>query len=269
MIIAQLTDLHIRAGGAPAYGHVDTRAFLDRAVAHLNALVPRPDCVVVSGDLGDLGTSEEYAIVRDALDRLHMPYHPIPGNHDGEAFWDVFADCMPGALRDCGYRVAYPPLEVILLDTRVPGEAYGAIGRSRAAWLREELLLAQAPALLVMHHPPIRTGIGHMDRIGLDGIDLLHAVIAEVPAPLTILSGHIHRTIIGNLGSVPVIVSPGPAHAVTLDLRADAPSTFHMEPPGIMLHRYVDGALTSHVSLIGDWAGPYPFFNADNSLVGS
>jgi hypothetical protein len=36
--LAQLTDLHARTRGDLAYGRVDTNAFLDAAVDHLNAL---------------------------------------------------------------------------------------------------------------------------------------------------------------------------------------------------------------------------------------
>lgn len=45
--------LHIKAPGELAYGKVDTAAALTRCVAALNALTPRPDLVVISGDLVD------------------------------------------------------------------------------------------------------------------------------------------------------------------------------------------------------------------------
>ena len=46
MIIAQLTDSHIRANDGLAYGRIDTKAFLARAVEHLNNLVPPPDGII-------------------------------------------------------------------------------------------------------------------------------------------------------------------------------------------------------------------------------
>ena len=55
MLIAQITDLHMRTPGDKAYGIIDPAAFLGPAVRALNALTPRPDCVLITGDLTDLG----------------------------------------------------------------------------------------------------------------------------------------------------------------------------------------------------------------------
>jgi len=268
-IVAQLTDLHIRAGGALAYGRVDTRAFLAAAVDHLNALAPRPDAVVVSGDLVDLGTAEEYATARGELDRLEIPWLPIPGNHDGDAFWDVLADRMIDPVRDVGYVAQVGTVRILLLDTRVPGALGGRIDAARANWLAARLVESDAPTLLVMHHPPFTTGIAHMDAIGLEGVALLDAALGEGPAPLAVLCGHIHRTIVSRIRDIPVIVGPSPAHAVTLDLAPDAPSTFHLEPPAVLLHTVGSAGLVTHTSFIGAHPGPYPFFAPDKRLIGA
>ena len=82
MLIAQITDTHITRDRKPAYNRVDTAAFLERAVAHVNAMEPRPDIVVMTGDLVDEGSAGEYAILRDILAPLSMPVYLMPGNHD-------------------------------------------------------------------------------------------------------------------------------------------------------------------------------------------
>ena len=258
--IAQLTDIHARTKGDLAYGRVDTNAFLDAAVDHLNTLHEAQglDGVVVTGDVVDLGQPAEYAVARDALDCLRAPWWPIPGNHDGDAFWDVFADRMPGAVRDVGYAVPCGDLALVLLDTRVPGAAHGEVTAARADWLARAFANAGTPTLLALHHPPVATGIGHMDAIGLRGLDRLADALAEAP-PVAILAGHIHRTIVGAFAGVPVLVGPSPAHAVILDLGPSAPSVFAMEPPGVLVHHWADGGLTTHLSHIGSFEGPFPF----------
>ena len=266
-LIAQLTDLHIRAGGALAYGQVDTLAHLRAAVAHLNALDPAPDVILVTGDLVDLGTVEEYAVARAELDRLAIPYLPIPGNHDGPAFWCSFADRMTDPVEGVGHLARVAGLEIVMLDTRVDGAAHGLVDARRSDWLAEALGGA-APALLALHHPPIRTGIAHMDRIGLHGRERLASILAATP-PLAILCGHVHRTIQGRIEGVSVLVAPSPAHAVTLALDAEAPATFHMEPPGVLLHDVRDGTVVSHLSFIGDYPGPYPFLGFDPAPRGA
>src|SRR5690242_9523809 len=96
MLVAQISDPHILAAGqmfkapiaAPPPSEervrvdIDTGACLARVVAALNALDPPPDLVVVTGDLCDHGTPEEYAHLRRLLAPLAMPFFLIPGNHD-------------------------------------------------------------------------------------------------------------------------------------------------------------------------------------------
>jgi 3',5'-cyclic AMP phosphodiesterase CpdA len=51
MLIAQISDMHVKAEGELLYGRIDTAGFLERAVAHVGALDPRPD--VVEARLGE------------------------------------------------------------------------------------------------------------------------------------------------------------------------------------------------------------------------
>lgn len=254
-LIAQLTDLHVIGGGARAYGRVDTLGHLRRAIDHANALPL--DGIVVTGDLIDDGRPESYATLRPELDRLAAPWWPLPGNHDGPGFWDAFADRMIDPAPRLGHVARTDGVRVVCLDTTVPGAAGGRIDAARAEWLARALT-GDEPTLLALHHPPVPTGIAHMDRIGLDGAALLAEAMADHP-PLAILAGHIHRTIHSSLRGVPVIVGPAPAHAVTLALGADAPATLTMEPPGILLHQIGPHGLRTHLSFIGAYPGPYPF----------
>ena len=82
MLIAQISDLHIKPKGELAMGRVDTAGHLARAVAHIKTLRPAPDLVLATGDLVDGGKPEEYAHLRSLLAPLPMPVYLIPGNHD-------------------------------------------------------------------------------------------------------------------------------------------------------------------------------------------
>src|ERR1700688_1813601 len=82
VLIAQISDLHIKPPGSLAYERVDTASALERCVAALNALRPRPDLVVISGDLADTPTAEEYEHLKRLLAPLELPFVAIPGNHD-------------------------------------------------------------------------------------------------------------------------------------------------------------------------------------------
>src|SRR5271154_5481502 len=93
MLFAQISDMHIKPPGELLYKRIDTAGFLERAVAHVNALDPRPDVVLATGDLVDSGTVEESVLLGQLLAPLAMPVHLIPGNHDArDALRAVFAD---------------------------------------------------------------------------------------------------------------------------------------------------------------------------------
>ena len=82
MLIAQITDFHVRAHGEESTFGIDNNANLRAAVSMLNDLDPAPDVVIGTGDLTNRGHPEEYAALRDLLAPLEAPIYLIPGNHD-------------------------------------------------------------------------------------------------------------------------------------------------------------------------------------------
>src|SRR4249920_2791088 len=141
MLMAQISDMHLKPPGELLYKRVDTAGFLRRAVAHLNALDPAPDLVLATGDLVDGGKREEYALLREVLGPLKMPVYLIPGNHDArEAMREVFADhsYLPpsGFLQ---YTIEDRPVRLIALDTLEPGKSWGELCEERLDWLEARL----------------------------------------------------------------------------------------------------------------------------------
>lgn len=265
MLIGQISDLHIKAGGKLSYRVVDTAGMLARCVAHVLALKQRPDVLVITGDLVDFGQPEEYATLKALLAPLPMPYYLIPGNHDER---DALRAAFPehAYLRQWAPFVQYAiddwPVRIVALDTTIPGKSGGELCGERLAWLGSTLAAQpDRPTMVIMHHPPFETGIGHMDRIGLDGASALAAVIRRHPNVERVLCGHLHRPIQVRFAGTIASTCPSPAHQVALDLEPDAPSRFMMEPPGYQLHKWSAATgIVSHTAFIGEFAGPYPFY---------
>jgi hypothetical protein len=66
VLIAQLSDLHVRPKGELLYGGiVDSNRALADAIERVLAIDLRPDLVVFTGDLVDEGRPEEYAMLRE------------------------------------------------------------------------------------------------------------------------------------------------------------------------------------------------------------
>lgn len=271
MLIAQITDPHIRAAGRLAYGMVDTAGALARAVGALNALEPRPDLVLVTGDLVDFGLDAEYGLFRELMAPLRAPWFALMGNHDErESFRAAFPE-QPSPLSDgfIQYALEDWPVRILALDTLVPGNGFGRLCGRRLDWLKARLdAQPERPTIIAMHHPPFRTGIGHMDKIGLADADALRAVVAPHRSVQRIVCGHLHRDIVTTFAGTVAATCPSVAHQVVLDLRPDGPSAFALEPPAYQLHHWSErDGLRSHTAFIGSFDGPYPFFDEGGALI--
>jgi 3',5'-cyclic AMP phosphodiesterase CpdA len=271
-LIAQISDTHIKARGALSYRVVDTARHLRECVAHIKNLPQTPDIVVATGDLTDFGRPDEYELLREILGELPLPLYLIPGNHDDRAnlrlaFPDhAYLSQQPEFIQ---YVIEDLPLRIVALDTTVPGESGGTLCAARLGWLDAQLRARpERPTLILMHHPPFNTLIGHMDRIGLANAGGFKAVLANHPQVLAVLCGHLHRPIDKVWRGILMSTSPSPAHQVALDLAPDAASRFMMEPPAYRLHAWSaeEGWLT-HTAYVGKFDGPFPFFHEGGGLI--
>lgn len=265
-LIAQISDLHIKAAGKLSYCIVDTAGMLRACIAHMLAQPQRPDVVVFTGDLVDFGRPEEYAALRDLIAPLTMPVYLLPGNHDertalrnafpGHAYLRQSADLI-------NYAIEEHPVRIVALDTTVPGKSGGLASPERLAWLDAKLAEQPGKATVVlMHHPPFHTFIGHMDRQGLEKPEDLARVIRKHPQVERLLCGHLHRPIMARFAGTIACTVPSPAHQVALDLAQDAASRFVMEPPAYGVHAFTpETGVVSHTAFVGSFAGPYPFYD--------
>ena len=264
MLLAQITDLHIKPRGRLAYRKVNTAAYLEAAVRSLLALTPQPDAVIVTGDLVDAGHPAEYGLLREIVSPLRAPLFLMPGNHDlrgplRAAFPEARYLGTEGQIH---FTVEDFPIRVIALDSLVEGQSAGELGDVQLAWLEAQLAAQpRRPTLVAVHHPPFATGIGHMDRIGLRDAAGLAAVIQRHTQVERVISGHVHRSIQTRFAGTIASIAPSVAHQVALDLDPDAPSAFCLEPAGYHLHYQVPGGgLVTHTAGIGPDTASYPFF---------
>ena len=261
MLIAQITDLHVRAHGAEGFYGIDNNANVSAAVSMLNDLEPAPDVVIGTGDLTNYGRPEEYVALRDLLAPLEAPIYLIPGNHDNarhlrEALAEH--DYLPGGDRFLNYVVDGCALRLVGLDSTLAGCHNGTLCAERLEWLRSTLEAEHEwPTLLFMHHPPVETGIWWMDGIGIvEGVDELRELLDEHPQVQRIVCGHLHRAIQASLGRTPVSVCPSTTYQVCLDTIPESPPKFIAEPPALQLHRWNGEMLVSHTAYVDFPAEP-------------
>ena len=264
ILIAQISDLHIGEPGSLLYGRVDTAAALIRCVATLNALAPRPDLVVISGDLVDIPTAAAYAHLLQLLAPLQIPFVAVPGNHDSrEMMRSAFPQSAFPAEGPLNQLHPVGALDVVLLDSSVPGQPHGELDADTLQWLEAVLSGSdQRPALLFLHHPPFRTGIAQMDRQNLHNAAEFALLVERYPWVRLVASGHVHRAVATAFAGTVATICPPPSHAIALDLGGQLDLSFCAEPPALHLHTWFEngsfGELVSHQVPIGNFEGPYP-----------
>jgi Icc protein len=216
-IIAQLSDPHIRVG--PDDQGAGTA--LSAAVERVLALDPLPHAVLVTGDLAEHAAPAEYDRFRELLAPLPMPVHVLPGNHD-ELDW-----AGPHAV-DCD------GIGVVLCDTSIPGRDDGRLDLD---WLEAELAAAGGPTIVAMHHPPLVTGIGGLDAIGLPESErvALAALLERSPPVCRVVAGHVHRTAFATLGGCPVVTCASTNWQARLEIGSPGFTTVR-EPPAFLVH---------------------------------
>ncbi len=252
VLIAQITDPHIRRKGDLLHHMIHTGKDLRRAVDALNVMVPRPEFVVATGDLVERGKAREYKRLRKFLTELRMPVYLVPGNHDDrDALRDAFPDhrYLPVKGPLC-YAIESQPMRLVVLDTtrrgRTPG---GELDAGRLAWLDRTLAVAPATATLIaMHHPPFAVGVGPVDAHHFRGRDELARIVASHPQVGRIVCGHIHRFHESTIGGAPAVSVPSTAHQLVVDATEDGVGySVRVEPPAVALHRWTGREIVTEI----------------------
>ncbi len=267
MILAQLTDLHVRPHGMAAMRVCETNMLTERALRAAHAFRPKADAVLITGDLAANGLDTEYQQLAAMLRRtIDAPVYVIPGNHDRREGIKSELSHLPGVTEHAEfiqYCVDDLPVRLVLLDTLVPGAAHGELCANRLAWLDAALAAApHKPTIVAMHHPPFLCGIRHMDRIILRDPEAFVAIIAKHRQVQRILCGHHHRTITMPIAHTIASIAPSVAHQVELDLFSDNAGLWNLEPAAFHVHVWIQEAqaIASHTAFVEKYPGPFPFF---------
>jgi Icc protein len=237
VLIAHLSDLHLDL----------TERSIRRArtvVDHVRALGRRPDLVLVTGDVADHGSSDEYDQAAELLAGLDA--HLVPGNHDRRPAMRTTLG-LPGedAITSA---VTVGETVVVLADSHVAEHDHGELHPDSVALVAEAAARTQ-PVIVALHHPPMTIGSGLLDPIRLLDPEPLLAPLRGRTAPSVVLCGHAHTPMSTTVDGVPVVIAPGVASTLRLPREPDPDTLDRGGPPGLALHVFDErtGSLQTHV----------------------
>jgi 3',5'-cyclic AMP phosphodiesterase CpdA len=221
VLVAQITDVHL--GFDPGNPDEYNRQRLDQTLRVLASMTPLPDLLLVTGDIADNGDDRDsYERYREAIADLPFRVCPVMGNHDNRAvFREVFPDA-PDVDGYVQYVVDDLPVRIIVLDTLEIGRHGGGFDAVRARWLEARLAEAPGrPTLLVLHHPPIATGLSWMtENPEARWVRRLRPIVEANSNIVAMVCGHLHRPIVTRWAGTALAVCPSTAPQVALDMEA-------------------------------------------------
>ncbi|WP_306215810.1 metallophosphoesterase [Actinoplanes sp. RD1] len=207
------------------------------------------DAILVSGDLADHGSTDEYERVKAEF-VADVPVFLLPGNHDDrDPYRKVLLGTTGTAPINQVHRVG--GVTLALCDSSIPGRPDGLLAPETLDWLRDVLAAATEPVLVALHHHPIPLDNPLVDGIGLRNPGDLAAVLGAAPSAVAVLCGHAHAAAAGSFAGLPLVAAPGIISTTRLPWTTTDELTWSNvadldDVPGVVFHVLQDGRLTSH-----------------------
>lgn len=208
MKVIWLSDLHFVADGL-VEGH-DPRLRLSLAIDFINEHHSDAAYCVISGDLVDRATPEDYSALAKQIMRLKPPVLPMVGNHDDrDMVKEAFAVPDTAMLNFVQYAVKATDALIVCLDSLTPDANHGSLCEARLSWLARTLSdTRDRPVVVFQHHPPMHLGLPMQDGDAVRGGDDLLELLAECPQVRQLCLGHVHRPISGAANGIPFATLP-------------------------------------------------------------
>ncbi len=247
-LLVQITDTHILPPGELLHSSVDSARHLQETVRSIGQMRPKPDVVLITGDLVETGDSASYRHFIDLIEPLEMPVYVIPGNHDNpQVMQEAFANTpyFPVSDRSFQYIVDDFSFRILALNSKCEGTELPAFDAPRLSWLEHQLGLSNKPTLIALHHPPMITGIELSDMGGTEWFQGLKTVLASHEQVKLLICGHCHTDLCGRIGQVPVYMATATSHQLIATRGAMVAPSAVIQPGTPALHHFINGDFVS------------------------
>ena len=211
--------------------------------------------VILTGDVADHGTPQEYAEAAELLGSSR--YSPLlcPGNHDVRgAYRAGLLGGDPADASPVNQLHVLPGATFAMCDSSIPGRGDGYLDDATLEWLDGALAGAprDRPAFVCFHHPPVPLHGQYVDPIRQFGEDRLAAVVERHAHVSALLCGHSHTPATTVFAGRPLIAAPGVVSTLRMPWEGedDGPIDYAL-PPMIAFHVHDDqGRLTTHFRVV-------------------
>ena len=188
LVFLHVTDTHVQMG---------KDGNLPKIAEQAKKLSPLPQAVVITGDLTNDGTPEQFELFRQAIAPFDkIPVQQLPGNHDyySPAGRAPYLASYPNRYRsfDLG------GFHFVLLDSAFPQYWQGHMDNAELKWLNDDLKKQRkgTPVLIFLHH------LNDPQQVALDNQELFRRTILPYNI-VAIFTGHGHRNVNWKMDGIP------------------------------------------------------------------
>jgi 3',5'-cyclic-AMP phosphodiesterase len=247
LLVAQLTDTHLFADGTKTMFDCRTNQTFAAVIQQLAQVQPRPDLLLLTGDISQDDTAASYEYARSLIGPLQIPTYWLRGNHDQNdaAIGQLNGDriCADKSFDQGGWRF-------ILLDSIVLNQPGGRLAELQLEYL-EHQLQDEKPTLVAVHHHPIDCGVEYMDDIRLSNADDLFGVLDRYAQVKLVICGHIHQEFAAERGGVKYLSAPSTCMQLKPN-QAEIELDTDRSPGFRLLRLYEDGRFETEVCRVRD-----------------
>jgi Icc protein len=236
MRIAHISDFHLPTKPGQRVNDALPDANLIEAATVLKKQAPKPELIVLGGDMLEEGQKGNYEAIAELFKDIQVPLHTVVGNHD-----DLKAlkksPLVEKGKNYSGYgSFDHGNIHFVLLNTAGTGKPSGNIEEEQLLWLSEDLWINHdKPVLIFMHHHPIDSGIPWLDKMKLENADAFWDIVPPYSKNiLGIFFAHLHIQISTTVRGVLVTSPPAVCFQYAGNIEASK-SELSSEQPGFNL----------------------------------
>lgn len=230
MKFIHVTDTHLVTPGETLKG-LDPGKRFSACIDSINQTHEDAECMVITGDLADIGGTAAYDYLASELERCILKSYLLVGNHDDRSRFQNHFPHTP--IDENGFtQYAWESSQgvFLFLDTVQSGSHSGRYCEARRGWLKRMLTRYQNQAIyLFMHHPPFDIHLPCIDRIGLESQQAFAEILQLHDNIRHLFFGHAHRPISGSWRGIPFSSLRGTNHQVGLQFHSE--QIVHLDEP--------------------------------------
>ena len=210
MRIAHISDFHLPTKPGQLVNGVLPDANLIEAVAVLKRQAPKPDLIVLGGDLLEEGQKGNYDAITELFRDIEVPLHTVVGNHDDLKALKNSSLLEKGKSYGGYGSFEHGDLHFVLLNSAGTGKSHGNIEEQQLLWLSRDLWANHdKPVLIFMHHHPIDSGIPWLDKMKLENAEAFWKIVPPYSKNiLGVFFAHLHIQISTVIRGILVASSP-------------------------------------------------------------